>query len=93
MDTVSKETLESGETVNNDPRATLEFSEADIEMNDELSCDLCDHKSQTNGGLKIHIGRKDKEIPQLDGEIQIERDTDDWWEKNITASVKTPRCH
>ena len=58
MDTVSKETLESGETVNTDPRATLEFSEADIEMNDKLSCDLCNHKSQTKGGLQVHIGRK-----------------------------------
>ena len=35
------------------------------------------------------MGRKHKEIPQLDGQVQIERDTDDWWENNITVSVKS----
>ena len=89
VDTVLKDTLESGETANTDPTATLESSEADSGRDDELSCDLCDHTSQTKGGLKIHVGRKHKEIPQLDGEVQIDRDTDDWWERNITLSVKT----
>ena len=45
--------------------------------------------SQTKGGLKIHIGRKHRDIPQLDGEVQMERETDIWWEKNSTISVKT----
>ena len=89
VDTVLKDTPESGETANTDPTATLESSEADSGRDDELSCDLCDHTSQTKGGLKIHVGRKHKEIPQLDGEVQIDRDTDDWWERNITLSVKT----
>ena len=70
LDTVSTETLESSEVVYAAPRETLESikavdaaptetlesSEADI-ASDELSCDLCEHRSQTNGGLKIHMGR------------------------------------
>ena len=33
----------------------------------ELSCNLCDHESETEGGLKIHMGRLHKDIPLLDG--------------------------
>ena len=43
--------------------------------------------------MKIHIGRKHKEIPQLDGEIQTERDTDDWWENNSAVSLKTLKVY
>ena len=35
------------------------------------------------------MGRKHKEIPQLDGQVQIERNTDDLWLNNITVSVKS----
>ena len=60
----------------------------EIETDNEYYCDLCEHKSQTKGGLKIHMGRKHEEIPQLDGEVQAERETDDWWENNSTVSLK-----
>ena len=72
--------LESGENVHTASEVILESSEADTETDDELSCDVCEHRSQTKGGLKIHTGRKHKEIPQLDGDMQTERETDDWWE-------------
>ena len=72
LDTALRETLESSETVDAGSTETLESSEADI-ASDELSCELCEHRSQTNGGLK--------EIPQLDGQVQIERVIDDWWGK------------
>ena len=39
------------------------------------------------------MGRKHKEIPQLDGEVQAERETDDWWEKNSTVSLKTLKVY
>ena len=55
---------------------TIDFVATDV-ASDELSCDLCEYRSETNGGLKIHMGRKHKEIPQLDGDIESERDTDD----------------
>ena len=93
MDIDLTETLESGENVSNAPEVTLESSEANTETDYEHSCDLCEHKSQTKGGLKIHIGRKHKEIPQLDGEIQTERDTDDWWENNSAVSLKTLKVY
>ena len=67
MDTVLTETLESHEPVITNRTQTLESSEAEIQPSNKLSCDLCEHVSQTKGGLKIHIGRKHKEIPQLDG--------------------------
>ena len=35
------------------------------------------------------MGRKHKEIPQLDGEMEIERDTYGWWGNNSTNSFKT----
>ena len=65
----------------------------EIETDKEYYCELCEHKNQTQGGLKIHIGRKHKEIPQLDGEVQAERETDDWWEKNSTVSLKTLKVY
>ena len=66
---------------------TTESGSTDV-ASDELSCDLCEYRSETNGGLKIHMGRKHKEIPQLDGDIESERDTDDWWDNNSTESMK-----
>ena len=36
-----------------------------------------------------HIGRKHKEICQFDGEFQMERDADGWWEKNSNDSMNT----
>ena len=89
MDTVLTETLESHEAVITSPTQTLESSEAEIQTSNNISCDLCEHVSQTKGGLKIHIGRKHKEIPQLDGEGRLERDTDCWWEKNSIFSMES----
>ena len=43
--------------------------------------------------MKIHIGRKHKDISQLDGEIQTERDKDDWWENNLSVSLKTLKVY
>ena len=87
------ETLESSENVNTASEVTLESSEANTETDNDHSCDLCEHNSQTKGGLKIYIGRKHKDIPQLDGEIQTERDTDDWWENNSTVLLKTLKVY
>ena len=89
MDTIVPETLEFGDTVNSDSEVTLESSETDIETDNEYYCNLCVHKSQTKEGLKIHMGRKHKEIPQLDGEVKTERETDDWWENNSAVALKT----
>ena len=55
VDTALKETLESSETVNTDSTATLESSDVVIETDDEICSELCDHKSQTKGGLTIHV--------------------------------------
>ena len=67
----------------------MESSEADTETDYELSCDICEHRRQAKGGLKIHIGRKHNEIPHLDGDMQTERETDDWWESNSAVTLKT----
>ena len=88
MDIDLTETLESSKKVSNAPEVTLESSEASTETEYKHSCDLCEHKSQTKGGLKIHIGRKHNDIPQLDGEMQTERDTDDWWGKKLSCLLK-----
>ena len=34
------------------------------------------------------MGRKHKEILQLDGAVEIEKDTDCWWENNYTNCIK-----
>ena len=73
MEAATTETNESGAT--------------DV-ASDEQSCYLCEHRSETNGGLKIHKGRKHKDIPQLEWDIESERDTDDWWDNNSTESMK-----
>ena len=88
MDIHSTETLESSENGNTASDVTLETSEANIETDNSQSCDLCEHKSQSKVGLKIHIGRKHKDIPQLYGEVQMGRETDGWWEKNSIISLK-----
>ena len=44
--------LESGENVHTASEVTLESSEADTETDDELSCDVCEHRSQTKGWLE-----------------------------------------
>ena len=56
---------------------TLESGEIDIETDNEYYCDLCEHKAQTKGGLKIHMGRKHTEIHRLDGEVHTDIKTDD----------------
>ena len=89
MDIHSTETLESSENGNTSSDVTLEISEANIETDNSQYFDLCEHKSQTKGGLNIHIGRKHKDIPQLYGEVQMGRETDGWWEKNSIISLKT----
>ena len=44
-------------------------------------CDLCDFKSDRKTGLEIHMSRKHKGIPQIDGEDSTEvRDTDCYWD-------------
>ena len=90
-DPAPEETLESSETLGAFMEAattkTIESGATDV-ASDELSCDLFEYRSQTNGGLKIHMGRKHKEICQLYGDIESERDTDDWWHNNSTEFMK-----
>ena len=39
------------------------------------------------------MSRKHKDIPELDGEVQAERETDDRWENNSTVSFKTLKVY
>ena len=56
---------------------------------DELSCDICNFQGVSSNGLKIHKGRKHDNIPQVDGEASQERETDCWWERNLSHRLKT----
>ena len=47
----------------------LKASDCTSEPSNELSCNVCDCASESEGGLKISLGRKHNAIPQLDGEI------------------------
>ena len=59
-DPAPEETLESIETLGAFMEAattqTIESGATDV-ASDELSCDLFEYRSQTNGGLKIHMVR------------------------------------
>ena len=66
MTTNSTETLESNENVNTALDVTLETSEANIEADKSHSYDLCEQRSQTKGGWKIHpslLGKNTFQIP------------------------------
>ena len=49
---------------------------------DDFKCELCDFTSTWKGGFNIHMGRKHKLIPQLDGgDFSSElNELDDWYE-------------
>ena len=49
---------------------------------------MCNFNGVSSNGLKIHIGRKHQNIPQVDGETSPPRDTDRWWERNLSHSLK-----
>ena len=59
------------------------------ESSDELLCNICNFKGVYRNGLKIHKGHKHENIPQVDGEASQERDTDFWWERNLSHRLKT----
>ena len=56
---------------------------------DQLSCNMCNFKGVSINGLKIHKGRKHENIPQVDGEAPQVRETDCWWERNLSHRLKT----
>ena len=58
-------------------------------VSDSLTCDECGFESVLSNGLKIHKSRKHEDIPQIDGESSIVRDTDCWWEKHRNNSLKS----
>ena len=49
---------------------------------------MCNFKGVSSNGLKIHKGRKHENISQVDGETSPQRDTDRWWERNLSHSLK-----
>ena len=53
-----------------------------------LTCDLYDYKGESSVGLRMHISRKHQDIPQLDGESFLARETNCWWEKPFKSSLK-----
>jgi hypothetical protein len=61
--------------------------DSELEVN-PLSCEECDSQAASNVGLKIHKSKKHEDIPQLDGESECERDTDEWWVKQNNYSLK-----
>jgi hypothetical protein len=62
-----------------------EDSESEV---NPLSCEECEFQAASNVGLKIHKSKKHEDIPQLDGESECERDTDEWWVKQNNYSLK-----
>ena len=60
----------------------LDTSGLTSQLSNELSCNLCDYESETGLGLKIHIGQKHKDIPQLDGETDGMSSSDGYCEEN-----------
>ena len=62
----------------------------DLETLEEItfSCDLCEFVGEFSVDLKMHKNRKHQNIPQLDGENSDNRDTDCWWEKKFSNSLK-----
>ena len=64
----------------------------EIEKQDDSvkNCNICDYTYKTKIGLKIHIGRRHKDIQQLDGNnLFCERKTDFYWEGWNIDAVKT----
>jgi len=62
--------------------STINIENSDIEdihevVENNLNCDLCDFKSSWKTGLEVHMGRKHKFPPQLDGENTIGDDNMD----------------
>ena len=60
----------------------LDTSGLTYQLSNELSCNLCDYESETGLGLKIHVGRKHKDIPQFDGETDGVSSSDGYREEN-----------
>ena len=56
-------------------------SAEDEQAGDGFKCELCDFTSTWKGGFNIHMGRKHKLIPQLDGgDFSSElNELDDWY--------------
>jgi hypothetical protein len=71
------------------PVMSVSSSPSPKEGTDQLTCNICNFKGVSSNGLKIHKGRKHENIPQVDGEAPQERETDCWWEKNLSHRLKT----
>ena len=61
--------------LNEDNSTTEEVAEPDIvtssEMQDPTLCQICEFKSKSEKGLKIHMMRKHANIEQLDGNVTL----------------------
>ena len=58
---------------------------------EDKDCDLCDFEGISRNSLVIHMGRKHKSIPQLDGTSELEEDerfisTDRYWKTGVLGS-------
>ena len=59
-------------------------------------CEICDFQGDSNVGLKIHMSRKHRDVPQLDGYksdseseyTSYDIDTDCWWVNKFKNSLK-----
>ena len=75
----------------NTPAAKSNSDEVnDLEILEEItfSCDLCMFVGESSVDWKMHKNRKHQNIPQLDVESSDNRDTDCWWEKKLSNSLK-----
>ena len=51
-------------------------------ITDSLSCDKCNFDDVSDVALKIYKSQKHGDIPQIDGDCSIVRNTNCWWEKH-----------
>jgi hypothetical protein len=63
----------------------------DSEATASFNCDLCDYKGGSTISLRIHISRKHKDIPQVDGESSVScRLSDRYWnEGKMSGTYQT----
>ena len=80
--------LDSPVAKSNSDKVTEEQEEECVLKQDTFSCNMCNYNGNSSVGMTIHKSRKHKNISQLDGETSIEQDTDCWWEKHFTSSIK-----
>ena len=73
---VTADEASDASNLNEDNSTTEEVAEPDIvtssEMQDPTLCQICEFKSKSEKGLKIHMMRKHANIEQLDGNMSFE---------------------